>query len=230
MPRRTTSKTFGYEPDAQLAKWQMRDMLIALNGPSVSNRNKFGKGPFPPTDREKELRRLVDRWMKSGPNLKKMLKGERELVAQAQLVRTSVHFSSSARGHVECFLPLGESERLSPRQEASRDFLMFVTNPLCESLGGPCPRCESYYLKRTKRQKVYCKRSCSSGRTALSATRRRREREQAEKIRRAQDALEQLDGRKRIHWKKWVSIETGYHVRWISRAANKGLLHGNRTS
>jgi hypothetical protein len=82
-----------------------------------------------------------------------------------------------------------------------------------------------YFLKKVKRQKIYCSRSCGSEMTAIAAVRRRRQREYADKLRRAQKAISDWSKcNSRLGWKDWVSNETGYTVKWITRATNNKHL------
>jgi hypothetical protein len=133
--------------------------------------------------------------------------------------------SKCGRGHLDWLPKLTGTAQPSDKNQALQDFMILITNPQWELLGGPCTRCGDYYLKKTTRQKVYCSRKCSSAATAVPAVTRQRQQEHAEKIRRAQDAIDRWrKGKRTLGWKYWVANHTGYKVQWITRAINNGGL------
>lgn len=133
--------------------------------------------------------------------------------------------TKSGSGHLEWAPnPMG-ANRSPAEREVLGDFMMLIANPRWELLGGPCARCGDYFVKHTKRQKVYCSRNCSSAATAIPAMKRRRQEEQARKIRSAQQCIAEWGKTKRrLGWKQWVSNETEFTIRWLSRAVNRGAL------
>lgn len=172
-----------------------------------------------------ELRRLITLWMRSGPHLAKMFRKEPALGRRAQEGKVSFYPAAGGRGYLEWLPILTDAEYLSPQDQAFELFMTLITNPQWELLGGPCRRCGDYYLKKTRRQKAYCSRTCSSTATAVSIMRQRRQQERAKKIRNAQsDIGEWSKNKRRLAWKDWVSNRTGYTVRWITRAVNNGEL------
>jgi len=176
------------------------------------------------SDPQLALRSLVERWVKSGPNLRKLFAQEPELERRTRRWEMLLYATNTGRGYLDS-TPVPSQISLSPEERALKDFMALITNPQWSLLCGPCRRCGNYYLKKTKRQDVYCSRICSSGETAVSATRKWREREQAKKIGIAQKATaEWSEKKRRLGWKEWVSNETGYSVRWISRAVNNETL------
>jgi hypothetical protein len=68
------------------------------------------------------------------------------------------------------------------------------------------------------------------GRTALSATQKRREADYAKKLLRAQQTIEQYGKvRRREGWKEWVCAKTSGEIveiteKWLTRAVNSGKL------
>jgi hypothetical protein len=163
--------------------------------------------------------------MDSGPDLIKMFEKEPDLEPRIRYGRTLFYPTHDGRGHLDWLPKFASTSRPSYRNEALQDFMVLITNPLWELLGGPCQRCGDYYLKKTKRQKAYCSRSCSSAATAVPAVTRQRQQEHAEKIRRAQAAIEKWSKAKRtLGWKDWVINHTGYKLQWITRAVNNGRL------
>jgi hypothetical protein len=160
-----------------------------------------------------------------------MFRREPELTQRAHLGKTLFFPSSGARGYLDWSPILGEQAVLSPGDQAFEYFMTLITNPQWELLGGPCNRCGDYYLKMTKRQKTYCSRACSSKATAIPAVRLKRQKEHAYKIRKAQVTIDEWSGKKRsLPWKEWVSNQTGYTVKWITRAINNGSLTGRDES
>lgn len=115
---------------------------------------------------------------------------------------------------------------LDPYNEALRLFIEFLLNPECGKLAGPCPRCDHYYIRRSVRNNKYCSRSCGTRATALNATRKRREEDHADKIRRAALSAEKWTTmRTRLDWKQWTSRkEPEISVKFLTRAVNNGDL------
>ena len=173
-----------------------------------------------------EVRRLISAWMKSGPNLLKLLRDNPELNGTCTQGRTFLMPSRDGVAQLG-WVPHQGDPTLSPQVAAARTvFATFLVNPLSQKLGGPCARCGDYFLKRTQGQKVFCKRQCGTMSTALSSTRKRREAESAATLRKAEREISKwckLRGR-RPDWKKWVAGEAGVHVKWLTLAVNKGRL------
>jgi hypothetical protein len=208
----------------------MSELVRALNRTKIPTRE--GKSGvrrivrLPLSDMQIELHRLVTNWRNSGPNLRKMFRRESEGIAErARLGKTSLLLSSGARGHLDWSPIFSEQAVLSQEDQALEYFMTLITNPQWDLLGGPCCRCGDFYLKKTKRQKKYCKRDCSSAATAIPAMRQKRQKEHAQRIRQAQISVDKRREKKRsLPWKKWVSNQTGYTVKWITRAVNNGSL------
>ncbi|PSH04623.1 MAG: hypothetical protein CXZ00_07380 [Acidobacteria bacterium] len=115
----------------------------------------------------------------------------------------------------------------TPRKEALRLFIEFLLNPECDRLAGPCARCGKYYIRGSVRNKLYCSRSCGTRSTALAATRKRRDNEHADKLRRAQKAADKWieHGHTRLDWKTWVTRkEPDITSKFLTRAVNNGEL------
>jgi hypothetical protein len=102
---------------------------------------------------------------------------------------------------------------------------MLVTNPSWRLLAGPCKGCDLYFIKKTTRKRVYCSKTCSSHATALASVRKKRDQVRLEKIAQAQAAIDLwAKARRDSDWKYWVSSETGYSVRWLTRVRNEERL------
>lgn len=177
-----------------------------------------------------ELRKLVERWFETGPDLRIMLRDHPELSQRLKQGETTFYPSSSGRGYLEWRPVISGSSGMGPSRSALEYFLMLITNPLWELLGGPCHRCGDYFLRKTKRQKVYCSRTCSSGQTAASTMKKKRAAERDAKIRKAQASVAEWSKRKRrVAWKKWVEAETGLTIFWLTRAVNSGWIKAPET-
>lgn len=222
--------SFGYEPDSILAKQQMMDLVNALNRIRITTHeekrpNEPSQVRLGPSDMQIELDRLIKLWMNSGPNLRKMFRKHPELAQRVRAGSTVFSALPYGRGHLE-WVPI-ENERAapSPEDQALEYFMTLITNPQWKMLGGPCQRCKDYFLKKTRRQRVYCSRTCGSRVTAGQAVNRHRQQQRAKKIEIAQRAIGKYgEQKRRLAWKDWVSNHTGYTTQWITRAANKGEL------
>jgi len=171
------------------------------------------------------LRELVDSWQKSGPNLAKMLKNDKALAARVGHGETTLVPTNTGKGHL-VWLPSPRDRDLSSwRDQALTLFMILIVNPQWHRLGGPCPRCDKYYVKKTSRQKTYCSRRCGATLTAIAATRKKRQEKRLEELSRTQAAANQwATVQTRQPWKEWVSTRTNITVKWLTRAVNKGDL------
>jgi len=169
-----------------------------------------------------EVRRLVAIWQKSGPNLDKMLKDDQGLAARVTHGKTRLLPTYTGKGHLLWTPNPPKFDASSWKDIALTHFMDLIVNPLWHKLGGPCHRCEKYYVKKTSRQKTYCSRRCGFGRTAIETTRKRRQGERVLKLSRAQVAADNWPTAHTRHsWKDWVSNETKITVKWLTRAVNK---------
>lgn len=175
------------------------------------------------------LRKLVEAWQRSGPNLQRMLAEDKALFHRVRAGRTLLVPTDTGKGHL-LWLPTPRGvEPLSLKGIALSHFMDLIVNPKCHKLGGPCHRCGKYYIKKTSRQKMYCSRRCGSMTTALDRTRKRRHEEHEKKLRKAQQAAERwTSGPRRRSWKEWVSGQTRITVKWLTRAVNAGSLKAPR--
>jgi hypothetical protein len=164
MPRaeKLPQSLIGYEPNPELAKFLMEALVYNLNAPFMKF-TVWTNSPDPQTQLTRtldfsgvrnELRRLVEAWKASGPNLKAFLARYPELQSRLLTQRTHVVPTNTGRGHLVCDYVPSEFNPRSQKDLALMQFMPLVTNSLYESLGGPCARCRRYYIKNTKRQKV----------------------------------------------------------------------------
>ena len=173
-----------------------------------------------------ELRRLVTSWLESGPNLKKMLHADHLLWRAILTSWASLYLpTSTGRARIELF-PEGVREgKVSAQDEACELFAALTLNPECDLLAGPCARCGLYYLKKRRRQKIYCSQKCGSAATARAAVAKKRLEEHVRRLHAARLALSSWKPTSpEQSWKEWVSKHTGLSVHWLSRAANRGDL------
>jgi hypothetical protein len=173
-----------------------------------------------------ELRRLVTAWFKSGPNLQKMLHSDFVLWEAVQNAWTSLYLPArNGRAYLALFPKNSGDDKERVETEAHLLFAALTLNSQCNLLAGPCARCGVYYLKKTRRQKVYCSQRCGSAATALPAVRKKRAAEHGRKIALARAVLSRLKPtRDETRWKAGVSKRTGLSVKWLSRAANQGEI------
>jgi hypothetical protein len=169
-----------------------------------------------------ELRRLVDLWRSSGPNLQKMMQKYPEIHPKVRKWKVLFIPTKSGNAQLQPFPPTPGRGKSWPKNLALSYFMMLITNPLWEKLGGPCARCSKFYVKATIRQNVYCSKACARTETAVKATRRQREKERKGRISRAQDVIDRwVSSQKSPNWKERVSRETGLTLNWLTRAINK---------
>lgn len=172
-----------------------------------------------------QLRKLVETWHRSGPNLARMLKENQTLFHRIRVGRTFLVPTNTGKGHLFWLPSPRDVEVTSCEHQALAHFMALVVSPKCHRLGGPCYRCRKYYVKKTLRQKAYCSRRCGSISTALATTRRKRDQEHRDKLERARKAIERWTSvRTEGSWKEWVAAQTGITARWLTRAVHAGGL------
>jgi hypothetical protein len=173
-----------------------------------------------------ELRWLVAKWFASGPNLQKMLHSDDVLWGAVQNSWKSLYCpTSTGRARLLMFPTCPGVDKQSAEDVAHTLFAALTLNPECDLLAGPCARCTAYYIKKTRRQKIYCSQRCGSAATALPAVRKKRADEHARKVKAVQAVVSRLRPTSSERtWKEWVSKHADVTVKWLSRAANKGEL------
>jgi hypothetical protein len=234
--RKPKTRQLGYEPDPELAHQQIVDLVHELNETRIpvtvsKNQSPSYLARLGLSEKQTELRRLVESWKASGPNLRKMFEQEPDLQLRTKKGKTVFYSTPTGRGHLEWLACPSENDHSFPKDDALKEFMTLITNPDWDLLGGPCPRCDNYFLKKTRRKNIYCSRTCSSTATAIPAIRRKRQQEQAKKVAIAQKYIDEWGkSKRRSGWKKWVSIETGYTDRWLTRAINGKTLSAPKTN
>lgn len=181
------------------------------------------KGDYRPVKRE--LRRLVQAWFDSGPNVAKLFSGDPELALAAMHCRLLLIPTKTSRAKVMCVtvpekMPPGE-----PLEIALGLFLGFLIDPYNERLSGPCKHCDKFYVKKTKRQIVYCSKRCGLNHTSQSVLRKRRLREHLATLKKAERfATRWAAARTSKDWKSWVNKEALISKNFLTRAVRKGEL------
>ena len=171
-----------------------------------------------------ELRKLVEAWQNSGPDLRTMLRTNKVLAASIK--RSICYLEPYGKGGKLVWMPrtAGKGE-LGGKWAAISMFVTLVVHPQLDKFAGPCSRCSKFYLKNSARQKVYCSRSCGARQNALQANRKRRAKQHHDKLVRAQIALETWRPSAALRdWKTFVAAKTGLTSRFLTRAVNNGQL------
>lgn len=177
---------------------------------------------------KQELLRLIQAWFASGPNAEQMWEENPALRELSHMIRGILLPTKSGRALLTPVAGPGRSGRYpgTPFEAALRTFFLFLLNPYNESLGGPCKHCGKYYVKNTKRQKVYCSKRCGLLQTSKSAIKKRRlkfHRNQLATAKRSAKAWAKSKTRK--GWKEWVSNDAHVTKHWLTRAVNSGELN-----
>lgn len=177
-------------------------------------------------DVNRELRRLVQAWFDSGPNVEKLWSEDPALAHLPHIVRASMIPTKGRRAHLiyvdgpDTGLPPGD-----PLEIALGLFFFFLLNPYNEKLGGPCKHCGKYYVKKTGRQIVYCSQGCGRKHTSKIAMQEQRQQEHLETIKKAKQYLAKWASTNTSKgWKEWVSDQALISRHWLSRYVGKGEL------
>lgn len=187
-----------------------------------------------------ELRRLFTLWQASGPNLRAMFDANPDLEEKTETdLRPLFVASETGRGYVHLGLKAGvalidgEWRTRYPDGFASHArglFFKITLNPFWDRLAGPCPRCKKYFVRRTAKRSIYCSRKCASQSTAAAATTKARQKQRAEKLQRAANAIAEWNrlkdkGRTNAGWKAWVSAcDPEITSKFLTRAVNSDEL------
>ena len=174
----------------------------------------------------KELRRLVQAWFDSGPNVEKLWSEDPALARLPHIVRAYMFPSKGSRAYLTYMD--GPETGLSPGNPleiALGLFFLFLLNPYNEKLGGPCKRCWKYYVKKTERQIVYCSKGCGRKHTSKVFIQKQRQQEHLETIEKAKQYLAKwASTNTRKGWKEWVSDNTLVSKHWLSRYERNGEI------
>ena len=181
------------------------------------------KGDYRPV--KQELRRLVQAWFDSGPNVQKLFSADPSIARHALGFRAHLIPTKTPRAKLVYLtvpenLPPGDIQAI-----ALGLFFDFLLNPFNEKLGGPCAHCHKFYIKKTKRQTVYCSKKCGLKHTSQAVIRKHRQDEQERKLKRAKRFSEKwADARTSKGWKQWVSEASNISKNWLTRTVKSGEL------
>jgi len=193
--------------------------------PVVKNKSRWEWKEIDTTEVHQELRRLVSLWIESGPHLGLFFKRNPDLQEFCMHGRTILMPTREGLAQLG-WLPHSSHHRIKTQEDrALALFTELLVNPGANQLGGPCARCNSFYVKNTKRQKVYCSRDCGSVQTAMSATQRSRRLAYNKKLAKAERRIERwMNGRRGRPWKVSVADGVEITIKWLTRAVNAGKL------
>jgi hypothetical protein len=209
----------------------LQNIVDALNGKqlfSIEDGEEFGDYEQKLRETPPILKELVEAWQRSGPDLEKFYRDWPTVWANVTRYwkATPVELSWGPSGGACLVHRFTDRPGRTPLEEAFRFFILLIMNPKWDKLAGPCAGCGAYYMRRTARNSTYCTRRCATRTTAIAATRKRRDEERAEKLRKATQLSQQwLSARTKQDWKPWISRrEPEITIHWLTRAVNQGDL------
>ncbi len=178
-----------------------------------------------------ELRSIVKQWQDSGPNLWKLFGANPGLWAETQhSFKPSLIPTKSGNANMRLLDNAGAPGvmvnlgQIGIRFYAVVWFNALTLNPFWHKLGGPCDRCEKYYIKTRRDQKVYCGRGCGRFVSAKKSTRKRLDGERTKKVDRVQTLIREWDAlriRPQMDWKQWVHRrDNDISPKWLTTAIN----------
>ena len=184
---------------------------------------EYRRGDYRPM--KKEFRRLVSLWKESGPNLSKLFKEHPEIEDACRKMRAFLLPTDSGTGRIVLVPGIEGMEPSNPETIALDLFRGLLMNPYSEYLGGPCVRCDRYYVKKTKAQTHYCSQACGHKDSSAGTNRRDRQKTNSHKL---VEATKYVDAwktaRTKDAWKSWVSKRSNISKNWLTRAVNRGDL------
>jgi hypothetical protein len=174
---------------------------------------------------QRELRRLVKAWFDSGPNVAKLFSDDPALALAAMHCRLQLIPTKTRCAKVMCVTVPENMPPGAPLEIALGLFLGFLIDPYNERLGGPCKHCGTFYVKKTKRQIVYCSKRCGLNHTSQSVLRKRRLQEHLATLKKAERfATRWAVAKTSKDWKSWVNKEAMISKNFLTRAVSKGEL------
>lgn len=182
------------------------------------------------TERNTELRRLIGLWQRSNCDLNALFKKHRHLQNACSAGRTVLVPNRDGKAQLAWSPDLGDFQLPAEKREALRLFIQLLVNPLSSTLRGPCPRCDDYYLQARTNNTTYCKRQCGSVKTALAATRARRQKERNRMLEAARNAVSDWEEDPKGNWKTLVVKRVSevsrdpVTIKWVTRAVSYGEL------
>jgi hypothetical protein len=191
--------------------------------------------------RAAELRRLLSIWNDSA-SLADMMAAEKDIDWENISIYLDTVPTGKRIGLQLPFSYLSQKEswyrEVDPKQSeglqvdhARQIFYYFLLGPEPWRLGGPCPKCGKYYVRRTRQQSVYCSHRCASQATAIRRTVELRQQMKEQKLAAAKEGIakyEELVTRRRARhgWKEFVAAHyPEITSKFLTRAVNQGKLH-----
>jgi Family of unknown function (DUF6076) len=174
---------------------------------------------------QRELRRLVQAWRDSGPNVSKLLSSHPVLARESNHLRARFTPTNGSYGRLTFMAESKELSPIDPLAIALGLFFGFLLNPYNVHLSGPCKHCGRYFVRRSGRRRVYCSKRCGLKHTSQMAIQKKRGQEKDEKVQRVLRLIEVWRMRKRRQdWKEWVAGYPEITKNWITRAVRAGLI------
>ena len=175
-------------------------------------------------DLRAETRRLVRAWQDSGPNLVELFRSDKELAVRCAQGQIALHPTRTGRAFLVWRAIPDEEQIKSMKNVALLHFIQLIAHPDWQSIGGPCKRCDKYYLSESRHKRVYCSAKCRATASAVRSTRHKRLEERDAKLARAKAKLDHWRPATRMSWKRWVSQETRLSLSFLTLAERRGEL------
>ena len=202
---------------------QLLNMEDYWSASLIEGRKKIG-GDYRPI--QEELRRLVGAWLRSGPDVMRLLDADPRLDRETRNYRPYFIPTRGATARLAYRAAPEYSSHAKPVEIALGQFLPFLINPYNEKLGGPCKHCGNYFVKKTERKiSVYCSEKCGHRLTSRLANKHRRDRRHERQMERAKKwIMRWCNTKTAIPWKEWVSNQAQIKKHWLTRAVRNGEL------
>ena len=182
------------------------------------------EGPKDINDLRAETRRLVRAWQDSGPNVVEPFRSDKELAVRCAQGQIALHPTRTGRAFLVWRAISDEEQIKSMKNVALLHFIQLIAHSDWQSIGGPCKRCDKYYLSESRHKRVYCSAKCRATASAVRSTRHKRLEERDAKLARAKAKPHGWRPATRMSWKQWVSQETRLSLSFLTLAEKQGEL------